>query len=230
MYLNDIPALSVGFCSGSLIAPDEFLTAGHCTNTLTALGLTPDRVSVTFDRQYRLTDAGVITAVHSIAVTGWETHPGFAVVGYPLSNAAHIDVGVIHLAHNVHGVKPVELPPIGFLDQKLEAGELNGHTFTISGYGLNGADREMLNPNGDLTWDMQREYGPAQFQSLTQGALHDVSGACGGDSGGPYFYGGAYPNLVVAIASTGAASCAGPGEEQRLDTRTVHNWLQQFTN
>jgi hypothetical protein len=126
MFVNDIPALSIGLCSGSLIAPDEFLVAGHCTATLTAFGLTPGQVSVTFDQQYSLTGEGVITAAHPLAVTGWETHPDYANVGYPASGTTHIDVGVIHLAHNVHGIKPVELPPVGFLDQKLAAGELAG--------------------------------------------------------------------------------------------------------
>ena len=221
MYVNDIPALSIGLCSGSLIAPDEFLVAGHCTATLTAFGLTPAEVSVTFDQQYSLTGEGVIVAAQPLAVSGWDTHPDYAVT--------HTDVGVIHLARSLHGVTPVALPPVGFLDQKLAAGQLAGHTFTLSGYGFNGTDRMFLNPNNDLVWDTQREYGPAEFQSLTQDRLHDVSGACAGDSGAPFFYGGGYPNLVVAVGSSGAGSCSGPGSEQRIDTQSVHDWLAQFT-
>ena len=221
MYLNDAPALSIGLCSGSLIASDEFLVAGHCTAALTEFGLTPAEVSVTFDQQYSLTQEDVITAAHPLAVAGWETYPGYA--------ATHNDVGVIHLAHGVQGVTPVDLPPVGFLDQKLAAGELTGHTFTLSGYGFNGTDRMFLNPNNHLVWDLQREYGPAQFQSLTHDRLHDVSGACGGYSGAPFFYGSDYPNLIVATDSTGPGNCVGPSWEQRLDTQTVHDWLAQFT-
>lgn len=222
MYLNDTPALSIGFCSGSLIAPDEFLVAGHCTAALSEFGLTPAEVSVTFDQQYSQTGDGVITAAHPLAVAGWDTHPDWAVT--------HTDVGVIHLAHEVTGVTPVELPEVGFLDQKRDAGQLRGHTFTLSGYGFNGVDRMFLNPNNDLVWDMQREYGPAQFQSLTQDRLRDVSGACAGDSGAPLFYGSDYPNLIVATGSTGPGNCVGPSWEQRLDTESVHEFLAQFTN
>ena len=229
MYVNDIPALSIGLCSGSLIAADEFLVAGHCTATLTAFGLTPDQVSVTFDQKFWLTEEGVITAAHPLAVTGWDTHPDYANVGYPFSATTHTDVGVIHLAQDVTGVTPVALPPVGFLDEKRAAGELRRHTLTVSGYGFNGTDRAFLNPNNDLVWDMQREYGPDLFQSLTQDRLHDVGPTCAGDSGAPFFYGGDYPNLVVAVGSTGPASCSGPGSQQRLDTQTVHDWLAQFT-
>jgi V8-like Glu-specific endopeptidase len=37
------------FCSGTLIAPDVFLTAAHCTASLDARGIEPDEVFVTFD-------------------------------------------------------------------------------------------------------------------------------------------------------------------------------------
>ena len=39
-------------CSGTLIAPDVFLTASHCTAFLESIGVAPDDVWVTFDTTF----------------------------------------------------------------------------------------------------------------------------------------------------------------------------------
>jgi Trypsin len=224
MYADDRP-FSGGFCTGSLIAPHEFLTAGHCA---IGLALNPARaphVKVSFDQAVSLTPEFAITSEHPVSVTGAIVQPGFSCPGSTCLN----DVGLFHLAQDVTDVTPVELPPVGFLDQRQDAGELRGHTFTLSGYGINGTDRAFTSPNANLIWDMQREYGPAQFLALSPDFLRDFSGGCAGDSGAPFFYSGAFPNLVVAVGSTGPPSCVGPGAEQRLDTQSVHDFLAPFT-
>jgi hypothetical protein len=169
-----------------------------------------------------LTADNAITSLNPIAVTGWTTHPDWSV--------EHNDVGVLHLDSSVDdlGLTPVTVAPVGFLDQKRDAGELKGHTFTVSGYGLNGTDRFFWSPQANVIFHGQRESGPAQFQSLTQDRLHDVSGACGGDSGSPLFYSSDANSVIVSVGSTGPGSCAGPAEEQRLDTESVHEFLAHF--
>lgn len=223
MYL-EWPFLT-GFCSGSLIAPHEFLVAGHCTRVFDADPTLLSSAHVTFEQKVSLTEDGAITSSSPIAVTGWTTHPDWSI--------QHNDVGVLHLGPAVDalGLTPVHLPPVGFLDQKREAGELAGHTFTLSGYGINGVDRFFWSPRANVIFDGQRESGPTQFQALTKDHLHDVGGGCGGDSGAPYFYNGDDPqSVVVAVGSTGPGSCVGPESNQRIDTQSVLTFLANFTN
>jgi Trypsin len=221
MYL-DWPFMT-GFCSGSLIAPHEFLVAGHCTRVFDADPALLSHAHVSFDQTVSLTAAGAITSLDPVDVVGWTTHPHWSV--------QHNDVGVLDLDPNVDlGLTPVNLPPVGFLDQKRNTGDLAGHTFTLSGYGLNGVDRFFYSPQAHLIFEGQRESGPIQFQALTQDRLHDYGGGCGGDSGAPYFYNGNDPNsVVVAVGSTGPGSCVGPESSQRLDTQSVHAFLEGFT-
>ena len=216
LYIDDQPWY-LGFCSGSLIASDEFLTAGHCT-----AALSPARVAhfyVTFDDTISVDPlTGVISSEHPIAVSGFTTDPDFSV--------GQNDVGVVHLAEDVSR-PPVELPGVGFLDKEAEAGDLRDHTFLGVGYGINGAKGTWKSPQADVTWDKQRESGPVLFQALAHGYVHTVSGADAGDSGGPLFY-ASDSNLAVGITSYGAESSVGPSNYQRLDTQSVHDWLQEI--
>lgn len=218
-FIDDRPAWAVGFCSGSLISPHEFLTAGHCTSVLLPSRIEHYRVS--FDDHFSLSPDGVITPEHSVPVSGWTTDPDY--------NVGHNDVGVIHLAEDVTDVAPVDLPEVGFLNQKSDAGELRGHTFVGVGYGINDTRGSWTGPQANLVWHQQREYGPFQFLALTPDFLHTYGGGCGGDSGGPLFF-AADSNLVVGTLSFGAMTCPGPGGSQRLDTRTVHDFLELFTH
>lgn len=211
-----------GFCSGSLIAPHEFLVAGHCTRVFDADPTLLSQTHVSFDQTVSLTD-GAITARNSVDVVGWTTHPDWS--------TQHNDVGVLDLdpAVDALGLTPVDLPSVGFLDRKRDAGELAGHTFTLSGYGINSVDRFFWSPQVNLTFDGQRESAPDQFRSLTQDRLHVVGGGCAGDSGAPLFYNGDDRNLIVAVNSTGPGNCVGPGSDQRLDTLSVYKFLEDFT-
>jgi Trypsin len=219
VYLPDRPWYA-GFCSGSLLSEHEFLTAGHCTAAFTAEGRTPDRLFVSFDEQVGVTPEFVIFPAHPIAVTGWITHPKYSL--------PHNDVGVIHLARDVTGVTPIELAPAGFLGQKAALGELIGHSFVDVGYGINGTDRSYTSPQANITWDQRREVGSERFAALNPDVLHTFGGACGGDSGGPLFYGGGQPHLAVATVSAGAIPCNGPDTNQRLDTQSVHDFLDVY--
>ncbi len=232
LYIDDQPWY-LGFCSGTLIAPQEFLTAGHCTSSLL-----PSRIAhfhVTFDEVVSVDpETLVISSEHPIAVTGWETHPDYKgwpyepVLGSAGDGPLVNDVGVIHLAQPVD-VTPVELPPVGFLDEKAAKSGLHRYEFVNVGYGVNGLDRSLSSPQVSILWDQQREVSSTPFKSLTQTNLLQFGGTCGGDSGGPHFYGGTDSNLEVAVSSTGDKTCGNESSSQRLDTQSVHDWLEQFT-
>ncbi len=226
MYMDNLPALAYGLCSGSLLSADEFLVAGHCTAALTfyeKMGwLTKADVFVSFDAQVSYDDTtGLISAAHPIAVTGWDTHPAFG----PSAGLMKNDVGVIHLAKRVNRT-PIELPEVGFLDARAAAGELVGHDFVIVGYGLNSIDRSMNNAMAQWTWDHTRRVSETAFISLSSNTLHQDADTCGGDSGGPHFWSDdSY--LVVAVTSSGSAAC-GPDASQRLDLQSVLDFLELY--
>lgn len=196
LFANDRALLPPGnavFCSGSLISEHEFLTAAHCTQVLTQARISHYRVS--FDEQLSLSADLVVQAENSIAVTGWATHPGFhtpPTAWNPGSN----DVGVIHLDPTVEvDATPVDLPEVGFLDEEAAQNGLNDHEFTNVGYGLY-SDFFTLGPS--------RRVSVTPFMALTSYALDQFGGTTAGDSGGPHFFGGDYPNLEVATTSSGS--------------------------
>ena len=223
-----------GFCSGTLISPTVFLTAGHCT-----AAFPPARIShihVTFDAHLSLSPEGLTVAANPIDVTGWETHPDF---GYPPGNSGNSatvrvlnDVGVFFLKDPVYGVTPAELPDVGFLDEAAARNGLAGHEFDIVGYGWNSLTHPLASPQTSYTWNQEREYTTERFMALTPNDLAQFGpGSCYADSGGPHFYGGDEPNLEVAVTSSGPPLCEGSGtweNSQRLDTPAVHDWLQEI--
>ncbi|HSC49234.1 MAG TPA: trypsin-like serine protease [Gaiellaceae bacterium] len=218
LFVNDRPITTPAvFCSGTLISAHEFLTAAHCTQVLSEARMSHYRV--TFDEQLSFSSDLVVQASTSIAVTGWVTHPGFHTPPTATQPGAN-DVGVIHLDPAVDvDATPVELPEVGFLDEQAAHNGLKGHEFTNVGYGVY-SDFFTLGPS--------RRVSITPFVALSSYSLDQMGGNTAGDSGGPHFYGGDYPNLEVATTSTGVANHY--NSSQRLDTQSVHTFLEPFTH
>jgi secreted trypsin-like serine protease len=213
-------------CSGSLIAPDEFLTAGHCTDFLET-NAAPGDVSASFEELLEPNpDTGVLSPATTIAVSGWSTMPGFK---GSVAKAVN-DVGVVHLARPVTGIQPVALPSAGFLDVAQAGGLLNGHVFTNVGYGLNGLDRSITSKQVAVSWEARRMQSTSRFKSLTPNYLKQQGGICFGDSGGPHFWDGTGPlsNLTVAVTAATNPNCGTLAENQRLDTPDAVAFLAAF--
>lgn len=119
-------------CSGTLIYPRVFLTAGHCTSSLESLiaagVLTLVDVKVSFDSDKAL-EEGMLEVEEIV------THPDYN--WGPQSNPH--DVGALILAAPVTDITPVSLPEEGLLNRLKKAGELRpgpeGAKFTLVGYG-----------------------------------------------------------------------------------------------
>jgi hypothetical protein len=114
-------------CSGTLIHPRVFLTAGHCTDGWEGTGV--ETFWVNFD-QDALNEKTLLDVEQVI------THPDYN--WGPTSNPH--DVGVLILEKPVRKrIKPATLPEVGFLDVLLAQGELrqgsDGAKFTLVGYG-----------------------------------------------------------------------------------------------
>ena len=228
-------------CSGSLLSPTVFLTAGHCTDE-TDGDLVGFRIwfqqgaGANYDPATQLdpvTGYPEFCATGTLGVTcatGTEMYNmGFDdFAGFPEIN----DVGVAILDQAIALPEYGELAAVGTLD--FLGGPARGQqdrTFTVSGYGLSYSSpvavvsfRERLMAESKLV--NVKAGNAAGFNLQTSGNGGGRGGTCSGDSGGPVFY-EADTNRVVAVTSFGMnAYCRGTDFAYRTDTEAVHEWLQ----
>jgi trypsin len=212
-------------CSGTLISPTVFLTAGHCTE-LFEQG--DSQVYVTFEPEadflpVELDPDGVFDPGDAFTGTPY-THPRF--------NFPFYDIGVVVLDQPVTHVGYGTLPEAGTLDS-FATGEL----LTAVGYGVRNFDVGGGPPSiGDLgtryraTVEFLGVVGPSGdlYIKLRQASAgRGGEGTCIGDSGGPYLLPG--QTTVVAVTSFGTnPRCAGVGYAQRVDLPEVLTWLEEF--
>lgn len=205
----------VPICSGVLVSPTVFVTAGHCTAWLGAAAI--ERVWVSFD-------STLDPAVWTIVPGRYQTDPDFGHDMFDLH-----DLGVVVLAAPVIGIRPAELPRLGLLDDLQRSGGRRA-SFTSVGYGYHA--RILGDGAPRYAYDGVRRTGTSPLASLTASWLRLLTGepaaggTCFGDSGGPQFVGDS--NVVVAITSGGDAACAGIGWSYRLDTAGARNFLRPF--
>jgi hypothetical protein len=206
------------FCSGSLVTPTVFITAGHCTAHFAATG---EATFVTFDARARPTSDYVTGTPH--------THPDFFDVppqgtGVPAS-VGH-DVGVVVLDEEVDLPRYAALPGLGAL------GALRSASFSLVGYGADG----WVTGGGPAfpTFSFDRmvassrliDLDPA-FARFSTSAGQDNGGVGPGDSGSPALRRGT--DLVTAIGSHGPSPRAsGNAYWYRLDTADARSFLGRF--
>ena len=185
-------------CSGTLVAPTLFLTAGHCTAGLDG------PVSVTFQSALA---PGALTLVPGIA----QTEPGF---GHDRADPR--DLGVVVLAYPPPGITPAQLAPAN------AAADLGGATVTNVGYGY--YDRETGGGPPQFLYDGLRRTSASTVRSVTPALVRTTDGVCFGDSGGPRFDG----SLLVAVTSSGDSACAGMSTGYRVDTPSALSFVGSF--
>jgi Trypsin len=218
-------------CSGTLISPNVFLTASHCTvffeNDLAPLGYT---AFVSFDNPIPFGELSS-NQTKLIPVTQVVTNPNF--------NQAQSDTGDIAVllvrANETRGITPAQLPPAGLLDQLATQNGLKSAVFTPVGYGLQNRVTGGGPPFFQDRNPVPRMYAFSGFNSLnntflrlSQNPAVGNGGGCFGDSGGPNFldYNGA--RLLVAITITGDAVCRSTNVVYRTDTSSARNFLAPY--
>jgi hypothetical protein len=206
-------------CSGALISPTVYVTAGHCTAGTTraqlwfASSLEPDR------------------AGHGYPFTGeasgtTHTHPEY------LDEAFYLyDLGVVVLDEPVDLDRYAELPDVDQLDT-LANGRKRAQ-ITAVGYGLQGVVpdtiAELTRYQATLFVVNDRGFAglaqaPGSGWFATSGdAKH--GGTCFGDSGGPALIG----DTIVGVTSFGLnPNCAGVGGAYRIDREADLDFIGRF--
>jgi hypothetical protein len=232
-------------CSGSLLSPTVFLTAGHCTD-----GATTARV-------YFQQDAGAnynpVTQLDPISgypetcaagtlgvvcATSDELYNyGFAdFAGFPDTH----DAGLVILDQAISLSEYGELADVGTLDSLGTQRGQNKTIFTVSGYGLSRSNQPQSGiPNlsfrsrlmATSTLVNLTSANTAGFNVQTQGNGAGRGGTCSGDSGGPVFLGDVESNVIVAVTSFGLNGiCRGTDFAYRVDTAAVQAWIDSIVN
>jgi hypothetical protein len=231
-------------CSGTLISPRVFLTAGHCTQFEVERNL-PAYVS--FDPTYKPGASKLIKATPY-------THPGFCFptpedkgkcslppkrpekVG-TLPREVRYDVGVAVLDRPVRMATYGALPDAGLVDTLKE-----GQRLTTVGYG---ATRYEIDgeppPRPQPVYPDDRYRATVRLLNTIDPAVGDMlvkttgvslikgkgEGTCSGDSGGPLFL--PDQRTIVGVTSFGLAPlCRGPAHYQRMDLPRVLKWVRSF--
>ena len=212
-------------CTGTLIAPDLYLTAAHCSDFL-QFGLQQGfitAVRVTFHPSFFAAGPGDFVDVASIHINpDW-----FSGSAGGLTVTDNGDIAVYRLAAPVPGVTPAALPPAGLLDDLRVKNGLHGQPFKNVGFG-NQVFFDHSRPS--FGFDGRRRVSYSDYRAVAPGYLilsqNDNTGdggTCFGDSGGPIFLGDS--DLVVALSIQGDAMCRATNVVYRLDTPGARAFL-----
>lgn len=230
----DLDANLASVCSGSLIAADVLLTAGHCTDGAELALVWFDEVWPVLDDPAELANPDAVGVPH--------THPDFCLAcGAGLPGFAFRDVGVVEIVLAPGGVpaEHADLPAAGDVDDLA-----NRTPIDVVGYGVTFQARipgsELPQPPPFFRWDGfgTRLFAPtelvsgkfkhgAEFMKVAQNPGGGSGGTCFGDSGGPNLLGGT--DTVLAVNSFGAnPNCSGVGYAARVDVPDVLSWIDGF--
>jgi hypothetical protein len=214
-------------CSGALISPTVFLTAGHCTEAPAASATIWFEADVDSGMPGNGYPYGGPTSIDGSIYT----HPNYDPTAYPRT----LDLGVVILDEPFNLDDYGVLPELGEIDNLLmDQGQ--PPIFTLIGYGL-----QVSNPSPKhFRSDRVRYTGEARFIEMKSKFSSDThvhlssnpgkmasGGYCFGDSGGP-----ALIDNSDVIAGTGSfilnGQCMGGGFYNRLDTEEALDWIYGF--
>lgn len=219
-------------CSGSLLTPLVFLTAGHCTDgATTARVYFQQDAGANYDPETGIDPKSGYpeTCLSEPCATSDELYNfGFSdFAGFPNTQ----DVGLVILDEAVAVGEYGSLAAVGTLDTLAKRRGLEDLLLTVSGYGLTES-----NPQ-HVTSFRERLMATSKIVN-TKNALTDgfnlqatanrgggKGGTCSGDSGGPVFY-PSNTNVIVAVTSFGLnAWCRGTDFAYRTDQQAVIDWI-----
>lgn len=234
-------------CTGALLSPTVFLTAGHCADTeggaVTARIWFQQDAGANYDPATQLDPVsgypetcapgtlGVICAtvsegnIYNLNYTGNIPNTG--------------DVGILVLDQSINFSEYGQLPEPNQLTTLDTGPGRHQVLFTASGYGVT-ARTTPQDPHPDLSFrtrlmaqatlvNLRSAWnGGFNFQANGNGA--GKGGTCSGDSGGPVYLGGFDSHLIVGVTSFGIGNllCKGTDFAYRIDRPEVLEWIQSF--
>lgn len=208
-------------CSGTLISPTVYLTAGHCTYGA-------DHVELWFDDDVRDAAAHDYPNVGEVSGTPY-AHPDYDDAAFYL-----YDLGVVVLDEPVELDRYGALPTLNQLDSLAKTGK-KAATFTAVGYGLQKSFPDAAAWKDEA--QRLRMVSTPKLNQINTGFTGDGSlllsnnahtgGTCSGDSGGPNFLG--TTNVIAGVTSFGLNdACAGTGGVYRVDRADDLDWVATF--
>jgi len=221
MVATDVDGNPLWRCSGTLISPTVYLTAGHCTEA-PAVG-----AQIWFDTDV---ESGIpgngYPFIGEVGGTAF-VHPEYDPAAFFVR-----DVGVVVLDEAVIMDEYGELPELDQLDVMKTRRGKQDVTFTAVGYGL-----QYINPKFVEAERVRMVSHPKLNQINTPGFTgdfslllsnnHSTGGTCFGDSGGPNFLNDT--NVVAGVTSFGLnGNCAGTGGVFRMDRSWSLDWVNTF--
>ncbi len=220
MVADDADGNPLWRCSGTLISPTLFLTAGHCTESPAA------RATIWFEEDVQAGQPangypfGGPTSVDGTTYT----HPQYD------PNAFYLhDLGVVILDTPVVMDEYGELPYEGMLTEVASKNGKKDTTVEAVGYGLQDIQPEVVAIKVRLkatlkVVNLNGTVGIPDGTSVMVSGDAAHGGTCFGDSGGPQFLNGS--RVVIAVTSFGLNSnCAGVGGGYRVDGADDLEWL-----
>ena len=217
MVAQDAKGIPMWRCSGTLISPTLFLTAGHCTEPPAA------HIEIWLAADVEAGIPGNGYPLHGDVGGTPHTHPNYNPDAFFL-----FDLGVVVLDKPVKMKQYGALPQLDVLDKLATRRGLQDVTFTAVGYGL-----QRINPVFIQQERVRMVATPHLIQintgftgdfSLLLSNNHSTGGTCFGDSGGPNFIDNS--NVVGGVTSFGInGNCAGTGGVYRVDRADDLNWL-----
>jgi hypothetical protein len=226
MVAQDADGNPLWRCSGTLLSPTIFLTAGHCTEAPAA------HVEIWFAADVDAGRPGNGYPFHGEVGGTPHTHPDYD------PNAFFIrDAGVVVLDEAYESPNGVygELPSLDQFDAFKTKRGLQNVTFTAVGYGLQKSFPDAA--SWQTVANRVRMVANPKLNQINTGFVGDFSlllsnnantgGTCFGDSGGPNFLGNS--NVVAGVTSFGInGNCAGTGGVFRLDRSWSLDWVSSF--
>ncbi|MGH8178468.1 MAG: trypsin-like serine protease [Steroidobacter sp.] len=231
-------------CSGSLLSPRIFLTAGHCTD---------DSLNLSSARVYFHQDAGVdfnpetgIDPTTGYPETCIPTDDPLCVTGsllfdYGFDNFAGFpnirDAGVVVLDEPVFTAngRYASLAEAGSVDQLATRRGVQETDFIASGYGVSDnwpptkpilSFRERLMTTVRLQ-NLGNQWAGGFNIQISSAQGNDRGGICSGDSGGPILWDDA--DTIIGITSFGKhTQCLGNGFAYRVDQQDLIDWILEI--